>query len=179
MIGRPARVSVVHSDYNGTTYANIGLIRADKSGDPLKPSGKYVRQKDRQNNDEKFRPASNGAESGASDWRRVKVHVGKHKGVDLGDLDAEAVTALIEKWLPKCGAEGQPKPTADDKRLQKALLEVKALLEGGADGHCGALPGWQAMHCKPVSSRLSQAGEVGSRRKRMRCWAEQRPCPKG
>ncbi len=26
LIGRPARVSVIHNEYNGTTYANIGLI---------------------------------------------------------------------------------------------------------------------------------------------------------
>ena len=65
LIGRPARVSVVHTEYNGTTYANIGLIRADKSGEPLKPSGKSSAEKDRQNNDEKFRPASNSGEAGA------------------------------------------------------------------------------------------------------------------
>jgi hypothetical protein len=131
LIGRPARVSVVHSDYNGTTYANIGLIRADKSGDPLKPSGKYVRQKDRQNNDEKFRPASNGAESGASDWRRVKVHVGKHSGLDLGELDREAVEALLTKWLPT--ALEMEKPLKADRELIAALKQAKAALSSDED----------------------------------------------
>jgi hypothetical protein len=131
LIGRPARVSVVHSDYNGTTYANIGLIRADKSGDPLKPSGKYVRQKDRQNNDEKFRPASNGSESGASDWRRVKVHVGKHSGLDLGELDREAVEALLAKWLPT--ALEMEKPLKADRELIAALQQAKEALSSDED----------------------------------------------
>ena len=128
LVGRPARVSVVHSDYNGTTYANIGLIRADKSGDSLKPSGKYTRQKDRQNNgDEKFRPASNSNESGTpSDWRRVKVHVGRHTGIDLGELDRESVEALIAKWMPQ--ALEMPKPLKADRELIAALQQAKLAL---------------------------------------------------
>jgi hypothetical protein len=124
LIGRPARVSVVHSDYNGTTYANIGLIRADKSGEPLKPSGKYIRQKDRQNNDEKFRHASNHNESpNPLDWRRVKVHVGKHTGIDLGELDRESVEALLTKWLP--AAIEMEKPLKADRELIAALQQAK------------------------------------------------------
>ena len=125
LIGRPARVSVVHNEYNGQTYANIGLIRPDKSGDPLKPSGKYVRQKDRQNNDEKFRPASNSGEA-SSDWRRVKVHVGKHSGIDLGELDRESVEALLTKWLP--AAVEMEKPLKADRELIAALQQAKAAL---------------------------------------------------
>jgi hypothetical protein len=125
LIGRPARVSVVHNEYNGQTYANIGLIRPDKSGDPLKPSGKYVRQKDRQNNDEKFRPASNSGEA-SSDWRRVKVHVGKHAGIDLGELDRESVEALLTKWLP--AAVEMEKPLKADRELIAALQQAKAAL---------------------------------------------------
>jgi hypothetical protein len=128
LVGRPARVSVVHSDYNGTTYANIGLIRADKSGDSLKPSGKYTRQKDRQNNgDEKFRPASNSNESGTpSDWRRVKVHVGRHTGIDLGELDHDSVEALIAKWMPT--ALEMDKPLKADRELIAALQQAKLAL---------------------------------------------------
>jgi hypothetical protein len=133
LIGRPARVSVVHNDYNGTTYANIGLIRADKSGEPLKPSGKYVRQKDRQNNgDEKFRQASNSNESSApSDWRRVKVHVGRHTGIDLGELDRESVEALATKWLPT--ALELEKPLKADRELIAALQLAKAALTTDED----------------------------------------------
>jgi hypothetical protein len=125
LIGRPARVSVVHNEYNGTVYANIGLIRADKSGEPLKPSGKYVRQKDRQNNDEKFRPASNSGEA-SSDWRRVKVHVGRHTGIDLGELDRESVEALATKWLPT--ALEMEKPLKADRELIAALQLAKQAL---------------------------------------------------
>jgi hypothetical protein len=134
LIGRPARVSVIHSDYNGTTYANIGLIRADKSGEPLKPSGKYVRQKDRQNNDEKFRQASNSGEA-SSDWRRVKVHVGRHAGIDLGELDRESVEALASKWLPT--ALEMEKPLKADRELIAALQQAKQALssEGEEDSN--------------------------------------------
>jgi hypothetical protein len=134
LIGRSARVSVIHSDYNGTTYANIGLIRADKSGEPLKPSGKYVRQKDRQNNDEKFRPASNSGEA-SSDWRRVKVHVGRHAGIDLGELDRESVEALASKWLPT--ALEMEKPLKADRELIAGLQQAKQALssEGEEDSN--------------------------------------------
>jgi hypothetical protein len=133
LIGRPARVSVIHSDYNGTTYANIGLIRADKSGEPLKPSGKYVRQKDRENHgDEKFRQASNSNESAApSDWRRVKVHVGRHTGIDLGELDRESVEALATKWLPT--ALEMEKPLKADRELISALQQAKLALSSDGE----------------------------------------------
>lgn len=127
LIGRPARVSVVHNEYNGTVYANIGLIRADKSGEPLKPSGKYVRQKDRQNNDQKFRAASNSNEAAEpTDWRRVKVHVGRHSGIDLGELDRESVEALATKWLPT--ALEIEKPLKADRELIAALQQAKQAL---------------------------------------------------
>ena len=123
---------MVHSEYNGTTYANIGLIRADKSGEPLKPSGKYVRQKDRQNNDEKFRPASNSNDAAApSDWRRVKVHVGRHTGIDLGELDRESVEALTNKWLPT--ALEMEKPLKADRELIAALQQAKQALSSEED----------------------------------------------
>lgn len=130
LLGRPARVSVIHSEYEGKTYANIGLIRPDKSGEPLKPSGKYVRQKDRTNgNDEKFRPAGGGGATGddeVTNWRRVKVHVGKHTGLDLGDLDKAAVEALINKWLPD--ALEMAKPLKADRELIAALQQASQAL---------------------------------------------------
>lgn len=132
LVGRPARVSVVHSDYNGNTYANIGLIRPDKSGEPLKTSGGYVRQRDRQNNDEKFRSASNRDESPTpSDWRRVKVHVGRHTGIDLGELDRESVEALVSKWLPS--ALEKEKPLKADRDLIAALQQAREALESSEE----------------------------------------------
>ena len=125
-------MSVVHAEYNGQTYANIGLIRADKSGDALKASGKYTRQKDRQNNgDEKFRPAANGSAAGApADWRRVKVHVGRHTGIDLGELDRDSVELLIAKWLPT--ALAMPKPLKADRELIAALQQAQQALSDQA-----------------------------------------------
>lgn len=142
LIGLGAKLMIEHQHKGDETYANIVLIKADDA--PMKPGGKYVRIKDRPDRND----AGGGSSAGGSkaeyknapdsgeareSWQKCKVHVGQHKGVDLGDLDAEAVTKLIEKWLPRVGAEGQPKPTADDKRLKAALEEVKALLEGAAE----------------------------------------------
>lgn len=141
LIGMGAKLMIEHQHKDTETYANIVLIKPDDA--PMKPGGKYVRIKDRPE-----RGSAGGGSTGGSKaeyknapdaaearegWQKVKVHVGQHKGVDLGDLDAEAVTKLIEKWLPRVGAEGQPKPTADDKRLKAALEEVKALLDGAAE----------------------------------------------
>ena len=39
-----------------------------------------------------------GGGEGNADWRRTKVHVGKHTGLDLGDLDEESVRALIDRY---------------------------------------------------------------------------------
>jgi len=67
--------------------------------------------------DRRAEQAGEGGES--EDWRRTKVHVGKHKGLDLCDLDRESVQSLIDKWLPT--AKANPKPLADDRRLIAAL----------------------------------------------------------
>ena len=133
LIGRPARVSVVHNDYDGKTYANIGLIRPDKSGDPLQPCGKYVRMKDRdQSRDEKFRPAAGGGGSNVeADWRRAKVHVGRHTGLDLGDLDRESVEKLVTLWLPE--ALEKEKPLKADRDLIAALQQASQALGLGGD----------------------------------------------
>ena len=67
-----------------------------------------------------------GAEHGA-----VKVHVGKYNGMELRDLNPEAVQALVDKWLP--GAKANAKPTAADKRLMAALEWWAAEREKEAD----------------------------------------------
>jgi len=135
LIGKPAHLVVVHEHKEGETYANIVACTPDKSAEPLKVCGKYVRVKDR---DTSPRPSPQSGE-GASGYRRmeqpteretgsadrgidhgaVKVHVGKFKGIELRDLNLEAVQALCEKWLP--GAKANAKPTADDRRLIAAL----------------------------------------------------------
>jgi hypothetical protein len=134
LIGLGAKLMIEHSVSGDTTYANIAMMRPDEK--PLTPSGKFVRAKDReQKTDAGTGGGSSSTYKKAADteevrqpWQKTKVHVGKHKGVDLGDLDQDAVTALIEKWLP--AHKANEKPTADDKRLGAALEEVNALLTG-------------------------------------------------
>lgn len=127
LLGRTAKLSIVHNEYNGSVYANIGLIRPDRSPNPLKASGKYTRVQDRdEQRDEQFRPAEGGREADGADWRRTKVHVGRHAGLDLGDLDEESVRALIERWLPD--AMANPKPLKADRELIAALRAAAAML---------------------------------------------------
>jgi hypothetical protein len=134
-IGHPVQMLIINEEANGNTYANISAIVPDKSKDPLKPCGKYVRKKDRPAKDGNAasykKAATGGEESARENWQTVKVHVGKNAGVQLGDLDGDAVTKLLDNWLPK--AEANPKPTADDKRLIAALNEAKSLLESATN----------------------------------------------
>ena len=130
LIGRPAQITVVHNDSeDGRTFANVALIRPDKSAQPLKPSGKFVRQKDRnKDGDSNYArvPSGDDADTQVTDWRRVRVHIGKHRGVEICDLDAEAIRNLCERWLPE--AKALPKPKADDKRLIAALEKAAVAL---------------------------------------------------
>lgn len=123
LVGRPASLVVVHnSGDNGEVYANIGLIRPDKTGQPLKASGKFVRAKDRDNKDANFKrvdQAKSDAAQVADEWRTVKVHVGKHQGIELCDLDPAAIRNLHERWLPT--AKEMAKPLKADRDLINAL----------------------------------------------------------
>jgi hypothetical protein len=130
LIGKPAQLVVVHEHKEGEVYANIAACTPDKSGAPLKASGKFIRRKDRQgseagdggqngNGGGGYRRAQGAGDAGGTDHGAVKVHVGKYAGIELRDLNPEAVQALVEKWLP--AAKANAKPTADDKRLIAAL----------------------------------------------------------
>jgi len=141
LLGMGVKLIVMHEESEGKTYANISFIAPDK-GEALKPSGKYVRVQDRPARDEKGGGAAGAAssyrkapaateEEGRSEWQKVKVHVGKHAGVDLGDLDADAVQALIEKWLPV--GKAMAKPLKADRELIAALDEVDALMKSLAE----------------------------------------------
>jgi len=128
LIGRIAQIVIVHNEgRNGDTYANIGLIRPDKSGSALKPSGKYIRVKDRQDKDASYNRVSQSAaqETQPTDnWRFTKVHVGKHQGLELCELDQVAVCGLYEKWLPI--AKALVKPLKADRDLMTALEKAAA-----------------------------------------------------
>ena len=140
LIGKPAFIVVTHSQDGDQTYANITACTPHKMGEPLPPSGTFTRKKDRDANKaagggdgasyrKAEQPKSEGGEApvGRENWMTIKVHVGKHAGVDLGDLDAEAVEKLIGNWLPV--HQKNPKPLAADKRLADALAFAKAALE--------------------------------------------------
>jgi hypothetical protein len=133
LIGKPAQLVVVHEHKDGQVYANIAACTPDKSGAALKPSGKFTRRKDRDSQEQGagskegnggggYRRAAGPQDHGTAgqpDHGAVKVHVGKYAGIELRDLNPEAVQALVEKWLPT--AKANAKPTADDKRLVAAL----------------------------------------------------------
>ena len=123
LIGKSAQIVVVHEHKDGETYANIVACTPDKSPEPLKPSGKYVRVKDRPAKDDGsqqggYRRAQPTADAGG-DHASVKVHIGRCKGLELRDLSPEQVQALVTNWLPT--AKANAKPLADDKRLIAAL----------------------------------------------------------
>lgn len=133
LIGMGVKLIIQHEEgKDGKTYSVISFIGPDKDKKTLAPSGKYTRVVDRPEKSEAggqagYRSAPKATEEeGRADWQKTKVHVGKHAGVDLGDLDEDAVKLLIEKWLP--AHEANAKPKADDKRLATALKEVGELL---------------------------------------------------
>ena len=138
LLGRTAHITVIHEHSDGEVYANIALIQPDKSAQPLKPSGKFVRMKDRST-----APTGNGAGAhggyrraepaveNSGDLGATKIHVGKCKGLEVRDLSPEQVGALIENWLPT--AKANAKPTADDKRLIAALESWQATQKPAED----------------------------------------------
>ena len=144
LLGKGAQVVIVHetSADGEKTYANIAACTPAK-GEVLAASGKFVRKKDKEAKGEtaSYRGASKPTEKKADavavdnthageDWTCVKVHIGKHAGVELRDLDPEAITKLLTNWLPV--HEANAKQTAADKRLALALALAKEALEGGA-----------------------------------------------
>ena len=124
LVGRTAHITVIHEHSEGEVYANIALITPDKSAQPLKPSGKFVRMKDRPPKDGAgaqgggYRRAEPAGDTGG-DLLATKIHVGRCKGLEVRDLSPEQVGALVANWLPT--AKANAKPTADDKRLIAAL----------------------------------------------------------
>lgn len=142
LIGKAAQVVIMHEHAdNGETYANlVACTKHDaKNGEPLSPSGKFTRKKDREAKGEEasYRGAAKPSEpvreveavdntQAGGDWATVKVHVGKFAGVEVRDLDPEAIEKLFKNWLPNAG------DTAADKRLAKALTMAKAVIDEAA-----------------------------------------------
>lgn len=132
LIGHAVQIIVKHEEKGDKAYAQITHVQPHKGADPLTASGKFTRERDRQKKDgesaayQKARGAAADDAPSRQDWQKCKVHVGRNKGLDLGDLEQEAVQNLLDKWLPDYRKNA--KPTADDKRLAAALEEAAALL---------------------------------------------------
>jgi len=125
LIGRPATVVIVHEQsQDGTkTYANIKLIMPHKSGDPLQPSGLWVRMKDRP-------PREDDQVKTTAPVKPVdvKVHVGKFRGTPLSELTNDAVRGLAEHWLPKAKVNSgkTPEDIALIAAVTKRIQEIDA-----------------------------------------------------
>lgn len=127
LIGRPATVVIVHEQsQDGTkTYANIKLIMPHKSGEPLQPSGLWVRMKDRPPREDDQVKIVVPATAAPVKIAEVKVHVGKFRGTPLSELTNDAVRGLAEHWLPKAKVNSGKTPedialiAAVTKRLQE------------------------------------------------------------
>jgi len=134
LIGKPANLVIQHeqSQDGSRTYANIKLIMPHKAGEPLAASGLWVRLQDRPPKEEggaagggaapkdaSFRKTTGAPATDDKDPSKTKVHVGRHKGIELRELTEEAIGALIDNWLP--AAKAAAKQSADDKRLIAAL----------------------------------------------------------
>lgn len=130
LIGKPVILIIEHQQKDEKVFANIGYIKADDGPNPMKPSGNYVRQKDkdRTNAGGAYQKAGSAPEEKLP-WQQTKVHVGKFAGSRLEDLDTEAVQNLIQHWLPS-KQDPAAKVTADDRRLMTALAEVQKVLAG-------------------------------------------------
>ena len=137
MIGHGVKLIIQHEHKDDRTYANISFIAPDKEK-ALKPSGSYTRIKDREEKSDSdgssFAPERTNYDSVdlakiANDitaWEAVVIHVGKHKGKKLADVDEAGVKILIEKWLPQAKAA----KNLEDAGLITALDELAELLTG-------------------------------------------------
>jgi len=125
LIGFGVKLIIQHETKDDRTYANISFMVPDKEKS-LKPSGKYKRIKDREDKSASADSEDEADEPAASGWEAVVVHVGKHKGKKLADIDEAGVKILIEKWLPQAKAARN----LEDAGLIAALDELGALLAG-------------------------------------------------
>lgn len=144
LIGKTAEIHVLHEHgANGETYANLAICKPHnpKNGEPLAPSGKFTRKKDREAKGEEssYRGAAKPTEpvreaeavdttQAGDDWATVKVHVGKYSGNEIRDLDADAIEKLNKNWVPNAGT------TAADQRLVKALKRAQEELAAATAG---------------------------------------------
>jgi hypothetical protein len=125
LIGHGVKLIIQHEHKDDKTYANISFMAPDRDKATLKPSGKYIRIRDR-DTDGASGNSNSEEKSEEPSWESVPVHIGKYKGKLLGQVDEAGVATLIEKWLPKALADNKP----EDKALAAALTELSTLLNG-------------------------------------------------
>lgn len=136
LIGKPVKLIIEHKHDGDETYANITYLKQDTASDALKPSGKYIRQRDKKKDENNTGSAYNRADGAQEEskqpWQQTKVHVGRSKGQEVENLDTASLEALINYWIPNTydGYKAKPadppyKVTADDKRLLFALGEAQ------------------------------------------------------
>ena len=121
-IGHGVKLIIQHEHKDDKTYANISFIAPDKDK-ALKPSGKYIRVRDRDTDAPTEQTEAKVEETG---WESVVVHVGKYKGKKLGEVDEVGASSLISNWLPKAKAGGK----TEDAALVAALTELADILGG-------------------------------------------------
>ncbi len=121
LIGHGVKLIIQHEHKDDKTYANISFIAPDKDK-ALKPSGKYIRVRDRDTEGAE----QTEAKAEATGWESVVVHVGKYKGKKLGEVDEVGAGSLISNWLPKAKAGGK----TEDAALVAALTELADILGG-------------------------------------------------
>lgn len=130
LIGRPATVVIVHEQSrDGTkTFSNIKLIMPHKSGEPLKPSGLWVRLEDRPPREDDQVKIVVPATAAPVKIGEIKVHVGKFKGILLSELTPDAVRGLAEHWLPKAKVNSgkTPEDIALIAAVTKRIQEIDA-----------------------------------------------------
>jgi hypothetical protein len=144
LIGIPCQLVITHDQgSDGNIYSNIVACTPCKK-DPIAASGKFTRKKDKEAQGEEAQHRTAAKPTGGtqdaeavdstqagSDWTKVKVHVGKHQGIELRDLDEAAITKLLSNWVPTVA--NNPKATAADKRLVAALEKAQEALNGGGE----------------------------------------------
>lgn len=140
LIGHPVQMIIVQEESGENIYANISHVMPDKTGNPLKPSGKHVRKQDRPERgaeSEKERagvtkPAQAGAATahyGVSkpDWRSAVIPSGAHRGKELRDLTNEELPKFLTQYLDWSAHQSRLAP--ENEALRKACLEAKLFMD--------------------------------------------------
>ncbi len=132
-LGFPVKLMIGHTEKDGEIYADITTIFPDKTSAPLRPTGKFVREKDRPEREgqhgggasQTVKPAPSG------DWKTTMIHMGSHKGKTLDALDAQQLPDFINSYLAWLG--GRSTVSAQENALAAACRAAKLYLDNQED----------------------------------------------